>query len=253
MFTNIRPGSIQIDDVLLTAQPALDILKNSVRPVVLLDGTMAAQFAPIGVNGPVPLDDLAEALGVDHFNWRQTILGYPAGPIRLARFLNVDTNEKLLDLIAQDNNPSAHFIRGDATQAYYTNATPTDFSDDVPVEMVLATTPLSDPISSPTEFYAVYAPDGLWHPVILKGDSDRDRVNDYFYIQDNFPYYHDERDSVTTVPLSGGPTVERTDPWSMRATAMCSWTQARRPPATRWRFTTNQVCLPAVFRAPSRT
>jgi len=76
VFTNDRAGQAQIAHVTLTVEPALDLLTNSVH--VTTDGaTIRAVFKPIGVNGPVPLRDLAAALGGDHFNWVQYITQVP--------------------------------------------------------------------------------------------------------------------------------------------------------------------------------
>jgi hypothetical protein len=171
VFAIRRSGAIQIDNVLLTYEPALDLLKDSVRPVVS-GGTIVAQFAPIGSAGPngqspVPLKDLAQALGVDHFNWRQSVLALPTGVTKAVTFRNVNTAQHLSDVINQrqfaGGNLPTPAITGTAAQAYY--------SDGSPIDMVPLTTNFLDPIVSrtgqaQTQFYAFYTPKG-WVPIVL--------------------------------------------------------------------------------------
>lgn len=75
-----RPGKSEIGDITLEIVPAKDILRGSVKRTFEDPHTFSLAFKPSLPGGQrVALDDLAAALGVDHFNWFQQVTHVPAG------------------------------------------------------------------------------------------------------------------------------------------------------------------------------
>jgi hypothetical protein len=91
-------GLTQVDHVTFDIETVTDILAKSVHIISTSDNHLIAQFAPQGSQGAVALKDLANALGVDHFNWRQNVLGI-SGFTRMKTFINANTPNKLSDVI----------------------------------------------------------------------------------------------------------------------------------------------------------
>lgn len=76
IYETTRPGASQVDDVTLSVLPVADLLRNAVTAAPN-GATMRLFFQPKGPSGDVHLEDLARALDVDHFNWRQTLVDWP--------------------------------------------------------------------------------------------------------------------------------------------------------------------------------
>jgi hypothetical protein len=157
-----RPGVAQVADVTFQYENAMDIVRNkdSLKVLPPSGATIDAVFEPHGAAGPVDVRDLAVALGVDHFNWKQKVIGVPGSwltaPNRFVRLLNTSLN---IDKFS----PTPKLLDG----------TPVSFVEPF-------TVPILDPLTEPHDYVALRV-GGEWY------------VAEHGAV-DTLPYYYNETD-----------------------------------------------------------